>query len=87
MIQTKTTALKNLQLSRKDENNTVIKYDIFKQILCFFSKRYNHHFYIQKDGNTLDSYFTIKTLQLFIKSIAYCGIQRLQGISDVNIIR
>ena len=46
----------------------------------------NYNFTVEKMGKSIDSYYVIKALQLYIEGVSYREIERLLGISHVSVM-
>jgi transposase-like protein len=45
-----------------------------------------YNFTVEKMGKSIDSYYVVKALQLYIEGVSYRGIERLLGISHVSVM-
>jgi hypothetical protein len=67
--------------STKSSKNGVIKEkQRFKCLNC------NYNFTVEKMGKSIDSYYVIKALQLYIEGVNFREIERLLGISHVSVM-
>jgi thiol-disulfide isomerase/thioredoxin len=67
--------------STKSSKNGVIKEkQRFKCLSC------NYNFTVEKMGKSIDSYYVIKALQLYIEGVNFREIERLLGISHVSVM-
>jgi hypothetical protein len=46
----------------------------------------NYNFTVEKIGKSIDSYYVVKALQLYIEGVSYREIERLLGISHVSVM-
>ncbi len=65
--------------------------DIVKSGMAKGKQRYkcracNYHFTVMKDGKSIDPYYVIKALQLYIEGVTYREIERILGVSHVSVM-
>lgn len=46
----------------------------------------DYHFTVKKQGKSIDPYYVIKALQLYIEGVTYREIERILGISHVSVM-
>lgn len=46
----------------------------------------NYHFSVMKDGKSIDPYYVIKALQLYIEGVSLREIERILGVSHVSVM-
>ncbi len=52
----------------------------------FRCKDCNYYFTVAKLGRSIDNYYVIKALQLYIEGVSYREIERLLGVSHVSVM-
>ena len=68
----------------KSENN--VKSGVVKGRQRFRCKTCNYFFTVQKEGKSIDPYYVIKALQLYMEGLTYREIERILGISHVSVM-
>lgn len=63
-----------------------VKSGVINDMQRFKCKNCNYHFTIEKIGKSIDSYYVIKALQLYIEGVTYREIERILGVSHVSVI-
>lgn len=46
----------------------------------------NYHFSVMKEGKSIDPYYVIKALQLYIEGVTLREIERILGVSHVSVM-
>lgn len=46
----------------------------------------NYHFSVMKDGKSIDPYYVIKALQLYLEGVSLREIERILGVSHVSVM-
>jgi transposase-like protein len=64
----------------------VAKNGIINEKQRFKCKSCSYNFTVAKMGKSIDSYYVIKALQLYIEGVSYREIERLLGISHVSVM-
>lgn len=49
-------------------------------------KSCNYYFTVSKVGKSIDNYYVIKALQLYIEGVSYREIERILGVSHVSVM-
>jgi len=70
----------------KCSGEEVIKSGIVKNRQRYRCKKCGYSFTVFKDGKSIDSYYVIKALQLYIEGISFREIERLIGVSHVSVM-
>ncbi|TAD84622.1 MAG: IS1 family transposase [Bacteroidetes bacterium] len=70
----------------KCKGNNHIKSGIVKQRQRYRCKDCGYFFTVLKTGKTIDPYYVVKALQLYIEGITYREIERLLGVSHVSVM-
>lgn len=65
--------------------NKINKSGIVKGRQRYFCKSCQYSFTVFKEGKSIDTYFVIKALQLYIEGVSLREIERILGISHVTI--
>lgn len=73
-------------LCPKCDSPAVIKSGIIKNRQRFKCKKCNYFFTVNKLGKSIDDYYVIKALQLYLEGISYREIERLLGVSHVSVM-
>ena len=66
--------------------NHIIKSGIVKSRQRYFCKDCKYFFSVEKEGKSIDPYYVVKALQLYIEGISYREIERILGVSHVSVI-
>lgn len=64
----------------------ISKNGIVKEKQRFKCKACGYNFTVDKIGKSIDSYYVIKALQLYIEGVSYREIERLLGVSHVSVM-
>lgn len=64
----------------------IVKSGIVKDRQRYNCKDCNYFFSVFKDGKSIDTYYVIKALQLYIEGVSLREIERLIGISHVSVM-
>ena len=64
----------------------VVKSGIIDNRQRYKCKTCNYYFTVNKIGKSIDSYYVIKALQLYIEGVSYREIERLLGVSHVSVM-
>lgn len=59
---------------------------IIKERQRFRCKHCGYNFTVEKMGKSIESYYVIKALQLYIEGVSYREIERLLGVSHVSVM-
>ncbi len=70
----------------KCDSKTSSKNGIIKNRQRYKCGQCNYNFTVEKIGKSIDSYYVIKALQLYIEGVKYREIERLLGISHVSVM-
>jgi hypothetical protein len=70
----------------KCEHNKVVKSGVLGGRQRFKCKKCGYHFTVNKMGKSIDKYYVVKALQLYIEGISYREIERILGVSHVSVM-
>lgn len=70
----------------KCDSKTISKNGVIKEKQRYKCLDCNYNFTVEKMGKSIDSYYVIKALQLYIEGVNYREIERLLGISHVSVM-
>ncbi len=70
----------------KCSKEELIKSGVIKGRQRFNCKTCNYSFTVLKQGKSIDPYYVIKSLQLYIEGISFRDIERILGISHVSVM-
>jgi Zn-finger domain-containing protein len=70
----------------KCEHQKVVKSGFSGGRQRFKCKKCNYHFSVTKIGKSIDKYYVVKALQLYIEGISYREIERILGVSHVSVM-
>jgi len=70
----------------KCSKEELIKSGVIKGRQRFNCKTCNYSFTVLKQGKSIDPYYVIKSLQLYIEGISFREIERILGISHVSVM-
>jgi len=70
----------------KCSKEDLIKSGVIKGRQRFNCKSCNYSFTVLKQGKSIDPYYVIKSLQLYIEGISFREIERILGISHVSVM-
>ena len=70
----------------KCDSKNIAKSGIVKDKQRYQCKECKYYFTVHKIGKSIDSYYVIKALQLYIEGVSYREIERLLGISHVSVM-
>ncbi|WP_143960066.1 IS1/IS1595 family N-terminal zinc-binding domain-containing protein [Litoribacter populi] len=70
----------------KCENPKVVKSGFSGGRQRYKCKKCNYHFSVNKIGKSIDKYYVVKALQLYIEGISYREIERILGVSHVSVM-
>ncbi|MGY6561327.1 MAG: transposase [Luteibaculaceae bacterium] len=70
----------------KCESLKTIKSGIINDRQRYTCKKCNYNFTVNKLGKSIDKYYVIKALQLYLEGLSYREIERLLGVSHVSVI-
>lgn len=70
----------------KCNSNKSVKCGIIKEKQRFKCKDCGYHFTVNKIGKSIESYYVIKALQLYMEGLSYREIERILGVSHVSVI-
>lgn len=69
----------------KCKSAEVVKSGVVKGRQRFKCKSCTYHFSVLKEGKSIDPYYVIKALQLYIEGVSLREIERLLGVSHVSV--
>lgn len=64
----------------------IVKSGIIKGRQRYLCKQCNYFFTVEKEGKSIDPYYVIKALQLYIEGVTYREIERILGVSHVSVM-
>ncbi len=70
----------------KCQNQKLIKSGVIKERQRFRCKQCSYSFTVLKEGKTIDPYYVIKALQLYIEGVTFREIERILGVSHVSVM-
>lgn len=70
----------------KCQSTQTVKAGIVRERQRFRCKDCGFHFSVSKSGKSIDGYYVIKALQLYLEGLSYREIERILGVSHVTII-
>lgn len=70
----------------KCKSNNRVKSGIVKNRQRYRCKDCNYYYSVDKIGKSIDSYYVIKALQLYIEGVTYREIERILGVSHVSVM-
>ena len=68
------------------DSNNISRNGIIKERQRFKCKDCVYNFTVEKMGKSIESYYVIKALQLYIEGVSYREIERLLGVSHVSVM-
>jgi transposase-like protein len=76
----------NLPNCPQCDSNNISRNGIIKERQRFKCKDCSYNFTVEKMGKSIESYYVIKALQLYIEGVSYREIERLLGVSHVSVM-
>ncbi|MCU0441327.1 MAG: hypothetical protein MUE96_02940 [Bacteroidia bacterium] len=70
----------------KCKTENINKSGLVKGRQRYLCKSCNYYFSVLKDGKSIDTYYVIKALQLYIEGVSLREIERLIGVSHVSVM-
>jgi len=70
----------------KCQSQELIKSGVIKERQRFRCKKCGYSFTVLKEGKTIDPYYVIKALQLYIEGVTFREIERILGVSHVSVM-
>lgn len=70
----------------KCKENHIVKSGIVKGKQRYKCNNCGYHFSVLKQGKSIDPYYVIKALQLYIEGVNYREIERILGVSHVSVM-
>lgn len=64
----------------------VVKSGVIRERQRFKCKECGYFFTVDKLGKSIDSYYVVKALQLYLEGVSYREIERILGISHVTVM-
>ena len=77
--------MKDISCPKCKENN-IVKSGLAKGKQRYKCQNCNYYFTVMKEGKSIDPYFVIKALQLYIEGVTLREIERLLGVSHVSVM-
>jgi transposase-like protein len=68
------------------DSTKISKSGIIKDRQRFKCKDCNYNFTVEKSGKSIDNYYVIKALQLYVEGVSYREIERILGVSHVSVM-
>lgn len=72
--------------SPKCNSELLIKSGVVINRQCYKCKQCAYFFTVMKDVKSIDPYYIIKALQLYIEGVTYREIERILGVSHVSVM-
>jgi transposase-like protein len=69
----------------KCNSSQIVKSGIISGRQRFRCNACNYHYTVMKEGKSIDPYYVVKALQLYIEGLSYREIERILGISHVSV--
>lgn len=70
----------------KCNSKTAVKSGVVNDRQRYKCKNCSYYFTVSKLGKSIDNYYVIKALQLYIEGVSYREIERILGVSHVSVI-
>jgi transposase-like protein len=70
----------------KCDSQNISRNGVIKEKQRYKCKDCAYTFTVEKMGKSIDSYYVVKALQLYIEGVSYREIERLLGISHVSVM-
>ena len=70
----------------KCQSQNLIKSGVIKERQRFRCKQCSYSFTVLKEGKSIDPYYVIKALQLYIEGVTFREIERILGVSHVSVM-
>ncbi len=70
----------------KCQSQELIKSGVIKERQRFRCKLCGYSFTVLKEGKSIDPYYVIKALQLYIEGVTFREIERILGVSHVSVM-
>lgn len=70
----------------KCESENISKNGVVNSKQRYKCRDCQYNFTVEKMGKSIDSYYVVKALQLYIEGVSYREIERLLGISHVSVM-
>lgn len=70
----------------KCKSNDIVKSGVVKGKQRYKCHQCGYHFSVLKEGKSIDPYYVIKALQLYIEGVKYREIERILGVSHVSVM-
>lgn len=64
----------------------IVKSGVVKGRQRYKCRQCNYHFSVMKEGKSIDPYYVIKALQLYIEGVTLREIERVLGVSHVSVM-
>ncbi|MCU0436260.1 MAG: helix-turn-helix domain-containing protein [Bacteroidia bacterium] len=68
------------------KSNDLVKSGVIRNRQRFHCKACSYHFTVEKEGKSIDPYYVVKALQLYIEGVSYREIERILGVSHVSVL-
>ncbi len=79
-------SLEITQCPKCQANKNILKSGVIKGQQRYKCKQCGYHFTVDKEGKSIESYYVIKALQLYLEGISTREIERLLGVSHVSVL-
>ena len=70
----------------KCKSPEIVKSGVIKERQRYRCKACGYHFSVMKEGKSIDPYYVIKALQLYLEGISLREIERILGVSHVSVM-
>ena len=70
----------------KCKNSDIVKSGVVKGRQRYKCHPCSYHFSVMKEGKSIDPYYVIKALQLYIEGVTLREIERILGVSHVSVM-
>jgi transposase-like protein len=64
----------------------LVKSGVIRNRQRYHCKSCSYYFTVEKTGKSIDPYYVVKALQLYIEGISYREIERILGVSHVSVL-
>lgn len=70
----------------KCQSNAYVKSGVVKERQRYRCKQCGYYFTVLKQGKSIDPYYVVKALQLYIEGVTLREIERILGVSHVSVM-
>lgn len=68
------------------KSTELVKSGVIRNRQRYHCKSCSYYFTVEKTGKSIDPYYVVKALQLYIEGISYREIERILGVSHVSVL-